>query len=448
MSKLTCGVQTPRLAGLGLCALLLAFGLGCSGARDTPESEPETDPETVPAAASAADLASTSEAPEPQRQPDTPFIAEPATPEPEPTPEPEDLPANDDPGVATASDTTPQDSANVCSANNMASLTSCLSRARSGDLPMSGNGRAQIVMTSDISCGNNCCPSGTALLNLNGASNISLEGQGRRILRGANQRQCSLLTLHNASDVAVQNVILDDDSTDASCEVTDSCPPMLHMIAARDITMQGVSVRHSKGYAIYVRGTDGFAFNDSTLEHSGVLGLYVGHEDDSSRRVRIERSLFRDNATNAIALLGVDGSGQSTIVAGNTFERNHAFGRWPVEPQFGTGMTGGGQVYIARADGVLMRNNRIVDGYCANCFYNETLGTGVSGIEIGIPGRATVRDMQISNNVIENNAAWGIFANITSSIDASVRVFDNQLRSNGVNLRLPGASIGQNTIVD
>jgi hypothetical protein len=180
---------------------------------------------------------------------------------------------------------------------------------------------------------------------------------------------------------------------------------MLWMRDARNISLQHVTVRYSKGYAIYVQGTDGFSFLDSTLERSGVLGLYIGHEDDASSRVRVERSLFRDNSTNALALLGVDGRRQKTLIADNVFERNHALGQWPVAPRYGTGLTGGGQVYLARAEGVRFENNRVVDGFCANCFWHGRLGSGVTGVELGIPGRSTVKDITISDNT-EQPRLW------------------------------------------
>jgi len=307
---------------------------------------------------------------------------------------------------------------------------------------------AHISLTSDITCGRDCCPSGNALLNLDGASNIQINGQGHRILRRANQRSCSLLTLHNASNVTLARLVLDDDETVESCAVADRCPRMLWMRDARNISLQHVTVRYSKGYAIYVQGTDGFSFLDSTLERSGVLGLYIGHEDDASSRIRVERSLFRDNSTNALALLGVDGRRQKTLIADNVFERNHALGQWPVAPRYGTGLTGGGQVYLARAEGVRFENNRVVDGFCANCFWHGRLGSGVTGVELGIPGRSTVKDITISDNTIQNNHAYGIAANVTTTVDTSIRVFGNLLRGNGAVFRLNGANIGSNTIQD
>jgi hypothetical protein len=335
--------------------------------------------------------------------------------------------------------------ANACLANSLSSLSSCVQAARSNTLERDSAGIAHISLSSDITCSRNCCPSGQALLNLSDTNGIELNGRGFRVLRSAGQRSCSLLTAHDASNVTVSNIVLDDDETVNACVVNNNCPRMLFMSDATNVALIDTTVRHSKGYAIYVRSTNGFRFEDSVLESSGVLGLYIGHEDQSSRNITVARSRFSDNSTNALALLGVTGP---AVVTDNVFERNHAFGQWPVAPQFGTGMTGGGQVYIARASGVRMENNRVVDGYCNNCYVHRLLGTGVTGIELGKPGSRTVSDILINNNVIENNDAYGVAANVTSPIDSTVRVTNNRLRGNGADWRLNGALLQGNTVVD
>ncbi len=380
-----------------------------------------------------------------------PDISEVAEPESAPSQRPQDTELSTTTQVSLDDDTAAATSTSLaiaCSANSTASLQHCTSLARSGKLPRGDDGRANISIASDIKCGGNCCPGGAPLLNLDNASDIRINGNGHRILRRTNQRSCSLLTLHNASNVTLTDVTLDDDETVDSCTVADRCPRMLWMREARNIEFKQVTVRYSKGYAIYVQGTTGFSFLDSTLEYSGVLGLYIGHEEDASSLVRVERSVFRDNSTNALALLGVDGTEQTTVIADNIFERNHAVGQWPVAPRYGTGLTGGGQVYLARAEGVRFVNNRVVDGFCANCYWHGVLGTGVTGVEMGIPGRATVKDIEITGNTVENNDAYAVAANVSSAIDSSIRVHGNQLRGNGAPWRLNGATLGPNTVWD
>jgi hypothetical protein len=192
---------------------------------------------------------------------------------------------------------------------------------------------------------------------------------------------------------------------------------------------------------------NGFNFLNSSLTNSGVLGLYVGHNDKASTNVRIQHSTFNDNQTNALALLGVTGSSvNDNIVSNNIFRRNHWRGQWAVAARFGTGLTGGGQMYIAQASGLTIRDNLIEDGYCENCFIQSRMGSGVSGIELAKPGRNSVSNTLITNNIVNNHDAWGIFVNQGSSLDSSVVISNNILSNNTVGLGSASARAFGNTI--
>ncbi|MFT6642322.1 MAG: hypothetical protein ACJAUZ_003327, partial [Flavobacteriaceae bacterium] len=114
----------------------------------------------------------------------------------------------------------------------------------------------------------------------------------------------------------------------------------------------------------------------------------------------------------------------------------------------GTGFTGGGQVYIAQASGLTVSDNLIEDGYCENCFIQQRMGSGVSGIELAIPGRNSVTNTLITNNVVNNHDAWGIFVNQGSSLGGSVVISNNQLRNNTVGVKPGSASVVGNTVSD
>jgi hypothetical protein len=224
---------------------------------------------------------------------------------------------------------------------------------------------------------------------------------------------------------------------------------MLHIRNSSDISLEGVSIVNGKGYVIYVQRVNGFRFVNSTLRNSGVLGLYVGHSDMASTNVRIQNSTFLDNQTNALALLGVTGASKDTnIISNNVFRRNHYRGQFPVAARYGTGFTGGGQVYIAQATGLTIRDNTIADGYCENCFVQQRHGTGVSGIELAMPGRNSVSNLLITNNTVSNHDAWGIFVNEGSALDATVDITNNRLLDNTSGLKPSGARASGNVILD
>ena len=370
--------------------------------------------------------------PEPQQEPVPVPVAAPES-EPQPTP----TPVNNDP-PASGSGVQPVRSGD-CVVNSLADLSGCVNAAQ---------GLERINIRSDLSCtSNSCCPTGGALLRLDNTRSLTIEGNGFRMLRTGGQRQCSLLDVTNSSSLTIRNWNLDDDVRVAPCVVTDRCPRMLHIRNSRDVALEQVNVSNGKGYTIYVQEVDGFDFIDSRLENSGVLGLYVGHSGRTSTNVRIHNSVFLDNQTNALALLGVRGSSvSSNVVSDNVFRRNHFRGQFPVAPRFGTGFTGGGQVYIAEATGVTIRGNTISDGFCENCFIQQTLGTGVSGIEIAVPNSNSVRNVLITDNTVENHDAWGIFVNQGSTVDSSVVISNNRLLRNTVGLKPGAARVSGNTI--
>ena len=321
----------------------------------------------------------------------------------------------------------------------------CLAAARDGT-GRGNDGIARLALVADLACdGDACCPSGRAWFDVRDVDDLVIDGRGHRVLRSGGQRRCSLVDVEGSERVTVADVTLDDDARDGPCRAQDECPRMVHVRGSADVTLERVEVRHSKGYAIHVRGTDGFAFRNGTLRDSGVLGLYIGHEDDPSRRVRVTGSRFVDNSTNALALLGVvGGDAGANLVENNVFERNHLRGQWPVAPRYGSGLTGGGQLYVARAVGVTLRGNRIVDGRCIDCYRQSNGSTGVHGIELGRPGRGGVADVVVTGNAIANNDGFAVYANAGASLDASVRVAGNRLSGNGAGVRAPGAAVGAN----
>jgi len=339
---------------------------------------------------------------------------------PPPTVNPPTKPPQNDPVTQTG---------NGCVASNVNSLLSCVRNAGANQ---------RIEFSKDITCGSNCCPSGGALLNLAGKQNLEITGNGHRLLRTSGHRQCSLLDINNASNIRINNVFLDDDKRVGGCQVEDRCPRMIHVRSSKNIGFNQTHISHGKGYAFYVQGTNGFKFENGSLHNSGVLGMYIGHGNDASSNIRISGSTFSDNQTNGLAIRGLRGASISAnLVANNVFIRNHRRGQWAVAPQFGTGFTGGGQVYIAQAANLTVRDNIVRDGYCDNCFVQRKNRSGVSGIEMGLPNQASVQNMIVSGNKVSNHDAFGISQNANSQLN-NVRLSNNQLLNNSSGTQKPG----------
>ena len=314
-----------------------------------------------------------------------------------------------------------RDKGNVCEVDSLETLQACAQNSS----VYSG-----MDIVADLSCsGRECCPQNAALLSLSGNSNFTIHGNNHLMHRRSGHRQCSLIEAVNVSGVVIENWHLDDDGSVPGCRVADKCPRMVHIRNSVNVTLDGVHVSNGKGYNVYIDGVDGFTFHNSSIVNAGILGLYVGHGDNYSSRVAVTNSLFTDVQTNAVALLGVGGS-VTNIVSNNTFIRNHRFGHWAVNPKFGIGMTGGGQVYIARAENVLIEGNRILDGYCENCFISNTNRTGIHGIELGEPHRVSLSSIRVTENLISNNDGSAIYLNEGNGIDSSVFIGGNTLINN------------------
>ena len=327
----------------------------------------------------------------------------------------------------------------ACNVTSVSELVSCVDSANNFDV---------INVRSNLTCsGGNCCPSGNALVHLSGVNQLVIEGNGLSLLRSDGQRQCSLVDIIGGQGITLRNWTLDDDINSQPCQVSDRCPRMVHVRNASSVALDNVTVQNGKGYTIYANQVNGFRFSNSRLINSGVLGLYVGHSNTPSTNVRIENSTFVDNQTNALALLGVVGNDSSVNqVTNNRFIRNHRLGQFQVAPQFGTGFTGGGQVYIAQASGVTFENNLISDGYCSNCFVQNRARSGVTGLELGIPREATVRTVSIKNNTISNHDGFGIHSNSNSQLSSNVVVQGNSLSNNTIGISINGGRSSNNRV--
>ncbi len=324
----------------------------------------------------------------------------------------------------------------TCTAANLSTLQSCVRNSSKYSV---------IQITADISCASGqCCTDGKALLNLDDRSNLTVSGAGKKITRYGDYDKCSVLSANRATNVRINNLNFDENKEAPPCKLeqmtSDQCPKAFHFQDAKNITLSKVSLSNAKSYAIYVWGVDGFVFDQSSLVNSGILGLYIGHIDYApSNNIKITNSNFTDNTTNAIAIEGVRGSNpRQNLISGNKFYRNHRRGIWPVEPRFGTGLTGGGQIYLAMGDNLTVENNTIADGFCKECYqHNSALNTAIFGIEIGMRDHPySFRNLAITNNRIFNNDGHGIYQNESTYLDASTNIQSNTLYNNGGDIHL------------
>ncbi len=283
------------------------------------------------------------------------------------------------------------------------------------------------ILTQDIVVDNNDCD-GYAVLNLNGISNVGIYGQGFKILRTAGQIQCSMVRGNAGTNGFFSDNVVWEEVPGPVVPQLNTYPHMFHFVNSSDIDFIDSEVGHSWGYAIYTNGVDSFKFTGSTLRSSGALGLYIGHTSNPTTNYEISDNMFIDNTTNAIAVLG----GVNGIIDNNIFDNNHLIGIFPVAPQYGTGYTGGGQVYIAMANTLVFSNNTIQNGFCSNCVTAGIFVGPVTGLELGLPNQGTtIYNTLIDNNTIINNTAWGMHLNANASLTATTQICNNTITGNG-----------------
>lgn len=324
--------------------------------------------------------------------------------------------------------------AGSCTASTLAELKGCAASLGSYD---------SISLTADIACsGASCCGNNNApLIDIQRLSNKTLFGNNHRITRGDNQRVCPALLIHDSQNIRIQEVVFDEDAADAPCEVTDDCPNTIRVSDATDVSLSSIDVVSGKAYVIYAWHVDGMELRDSLLINSGIIGFYVGHKDyGNSTRVKVLNSTFVETRTNAIAIEGVTGSqADDNQIVGNRLVGNHWHGLWTAP----TGVYPGGQMLIAMADHLVIRDNIIGDGFCENCERHA-----VTGIELGMPNRPdSLQHIELTNNLVYNNHENSLYLNQGAKADATIRIVGNRLVNNGAAPAVSGAYFASNALL-
>jgi len=290
-------------------------------------------------------------------------------------------------------------------------------------------------LTSNIILDASDCD-GNAVLDISGTSDLGIFGNGFNITRLSGQANCSIIRGTNTQGFFLDNVEIGE-TPGPEVPALGTYAHMLHFINSSDICIRDSEIFHSWGYAVYNNGVEGFKFEDNLLRDSGALGLYIGHTlGNPTNNAVVTGNDFISNSTNAVAVLG----GTNVLIDDNLFVDNHTIGVFPVAPQFGTGFTGGGQVYLAEGDAITFTNNEIRDGFCTNCVTAGILQNPVTGLEVGLPNQASITNTLIENNSITNNSAFGLRLNSGSILDAATQARNNLITGNFNDVSFPAAN--------
>ena len=292
----------------------------------------------------------------------------------------------------------PVNAQTTCNASDIPTLNACVQQSN-----------VIVEIQNNIIANGTGCPVIMPIIN---RSNVTIDGNGYTILRQTQQASCSMVDIVNSNDINFIDITLDDDASVASCPVG-GCARMIHIRSGSStVTFDRSRILNGKGYVIYVNGGSDFKFINSQIINSGIIGLYIG---GGVTGALVYNSVVTDTEVNGIAVLDAS----DVLIQDSFFTNNHRNGKFATAPGFPPGVTGGGQVYLARGDNITFCKNVVVDGgqTCpTNC-----LG-GVHGVEVSEPNSASITNTEVSDNIVQNHTGSDIYINTGATFDAATDV--------------------------
>jgi hypothetical protein len=287
---------------------------------------------------------------------------------------------------------------NTCSVDRLSSLRECTDLVRRGM-------RDAIQITSTLLCSG----PDTCLIDLTGVNRpITVFGATGAGFRRSDSYSYPIIDMSRGSGITVANLVFDEGATEC-----DQCVSTIRVFDTANITIDGVTILHSKRMGIEFRRSTNLTIRNSAIQDAGVFGIWTGSFD--SANILIENNNFQDVRSNAIFLTYVNAG----VIRQNTLTHNH---RLAIFSSCG-GPCPGGQLYLGLATNIRVENNLIKDGVVEVA--------GIPGQAWGIEIDPGLRDVTISNNEIANNKGAGIGANPSATDVQNIVVTANKLYDNG-----------------
>ena len=308
-------------------------------------------------------------------------------------------------------------SGSTCDVSDVSTLGSCVAAVRSG-------ATTNVRFTAMVNCsGNSTCL--VDLTNVHGPITFfGAAGITAGFLR-TDTYSYPILSLSGASDLTFANLTFDEGPDDPACtpyqmngSYTYPCQSTISIDHSSNITLEQVSILHSKDHAIAFSATQGLTIQDSLIEDAGVFGIWTGSDQSSiSSNVSITNNLIQDVKSNGIFLSFT----QNTTISGNTLQHNHHVALFDVC----NGLCPGGQIDMLNNSSLQIYSNQIINGQID---LNNATGQ-TDGIEIANQNT----NVTITNNQIANNLGAGI-APDPGTTGSNFRITGNKIYNNGVNL--------------
>lgn len=304
----------------------------------------------------------------------------------------------------------------ACNAKDAQSFKACLIEARNTGVPF-------IKITAPIICeSRNDCSFNMS--NLKSFLKISAANPENKFIRKTDFGY-SLITAENSVAIEFSDLTFDDQS-ETGCPQGTTCPPLISIKNSSGIKFDKVTFQKTQGLSLRIIDSKDISILNSTFKDSYKSALEI-YTLNFTEKFKIEGNTFENNSGSALIFQAVTLGTQSTIM-NNKFLNNHSKGAYA---NCAFPCTGAQVKIFGPTTNLRIAQNNISGG--PNTAF-DSLGLYASGIEIG---GQNIKDTSLYCNEITGNRGSGIvqsppFANIIS-----VKISENKLSNNGLNLNIP-----------
>lgn len=308
----------------------------------------------------------------------------------------------------------------ACVARDPQSFKSCIDEARKNAVPVIKI-IAPIICTTAADCS-------FQINNLHSSLTILSSHPENKFLRQGDFSY-SLLTISNSSNLSLDRLVFEDEG-DSGCPQGLVCPPLTVIHSSGDLHLSKLTFLSSKGTSLEINNSRDISLDNSSFINSFKTGIEVKTEG-FTQNIKILSNSFENNSGSALIFQALGAGSDSSIISGNKFINNHSNGSFRdclypcVAPQL---------KIKGPSSNIRITENTISGG--ANTAL-DSLGLFASGIELS---GQSVSNTTIFCNEIASNRGSGIVQSPPFSNISGIRITENRLWNNGLNLNVPTAT--------